>query len=192
MMRSILGAALIGLSIIAMVADASPNQTQRTALGEEYIPARVGDVGAVVASGRYKMMPRSAWLDAGLMPVTYTQIDWFLEAELAGKKEAVSFDQPVKRRPAWEKVRQEVLEKMISKNLLTKKEPKTSGAPLEFYRPKQWDRVMQQNLSYRFGHDVNFCKARIVIRALKHSGSVSGDLRWMDEIIINLSNGEGC
>ena len=188
MMRSILGAALIGLSVIAMVADASPNDVKKVSSQQ----AQMGDVGEMVASGRYKMMPRSAWLDAGLMPVTYTQLDWFLEVEVKGRTEGVRFDQPVKRRPAWEKVRKEALEKLIAKNLLTKKEPRTSGAPLEFYRPKEWDKVMQQSLSYRFGTDVSFCKARIVIRALKHPGSVSGDLRWMDEIIINLSDGDGC
>ena len=141
-----------------------------------------------VASGRYKMMPRSAWLDAGLTPVRYTQIDWFVEVKVTQATEAVKYDQPVKRRPLWESVRKEMLEKFIVENLLTKKEPRTSGAPLEFYRPKEWDRVIQQSLSYRYGKDLQFCEGRVVVRALKHSGSVTGDLRWMDEIIIPLKN----
>ena len=71
MMRSILGAALIGLSVIAMVADASPNDEKVSSASPD--GRRWGDG----RPGRYKMMPRVRGR-CGLMPVTYTQLDWAL------------------------------------------------------------------------------------------------------------------
>lgn len=143
-----------------------------------------------IVSGDYKLSPKSAWLDAKMMPVVYSHVHWFIEVNRMSKTEPVRFDQPVKRRPVWENIRKVALKKMIDKNLLSKEEPKSSGAPLEFYRPKQFDYLMQQALSYRLGSDVKFCKARLVIRAKKITPR--GDLRWMEEIIINLPSGNGC
>lgn len=140
-----------------------------------------------VASGRYKLQPKSAWLDAGMMPVNYSQVDWFLEVEVKSKLEPVRFDQPVKQRVAWEKVRVLILSELIGKNMLTRKEPGSSAAPLEFYRPKEWAYLIQQSLSYRFGSDVQFCKAQLVVRVKKLTPS--GDLRWIEEETIKLNTG---
>ena len=143
-----------------------------------------------VASGSYKLQPKSAWLDAGMMPVDFSHVHYFVEVRVTRTLEPVRYDQPVKRRAAWEKIRKEVLEKMIAENYLTKNEVRSSGAPMELYRPKQWDYEMQQSLSYRIGSDVQFCEARLVVRAKKLSPS--GDLRWMQEKVIDLSKGDGC
>ncbi len=164
---------LMTLAVIAIagVAFAAPDSTNFTE----------------VASGRYKLQPKSAWLDAGMMPVSYSQVDWFLEVDIKEKLEVVRFDQPVKHRPAWEKVRVLIFNELIRRNMLTQKEPGSSAAPLEFYRPKEWSYLLQQSLSYRLGSDVSFCKARLVIRVKKLTPS--GDLRWIEEETVKLDTG---
>ena len=98
MFKNIFAVAFAAIMVIAGVAFASPDQSDFTE----------------VASGRYKLQPKSAWLDAGMMPVEYSQVDWFLEVKVKDKLESVRFDEPVKQRPAWESVRQAILKKLIS------------------------------------------------------------------------------
>jgi len=141
-----------------------------------------------IASGRYHMMPRSAWLKDGMLPVKYVQVHWFLEASGLSGIESLSYDDPVKAHPEWEKVRKEALTKLIAAKLLTRS-ASSSSHPKEFYKPLEWRRTIQQALAYRYKKTLNFCKVRLVIRSLKDRNSVEGDLRWWDERVINLSDG---
>ena len=176
MVRSILGAILIGLSVLAMVADAQSSEIQQVSVGTEY---------KEVVSGRYWMMPRSAWLD--IKPLKYVQVHWYLEVSDLSLGESVAYDEPVKKRPEWEKLRKEALAKLIDAKLLTERDT-SSSHPSELYDELEWRRTVQQALSYRYGKAAKWCKARLVVRTLKDRGSVSGDLRWWNEEIINLSN----
>ena len=142
-----------------------------------------------VVSGRYWQMPRSAWLDEGLMPVKYVQIHWFLEVNDVRKIEPEKYDTPVKKYVIWEKIRKEILDAFVEEKLLTKRKGSSASFPKEIYDDREWSRTVKQALAYRYGYSIDFCNVRLVVHSLKHKGSVEGDLRWWDERIINLSNG---
>lgn len=178
MIKKLISAMLITACLIwtATVA-AGPNQSGDSSYTE-------------VASGRYYMMPRSAWLKEETIPMKYVQIFWFLEAKGLSSAESITLTSPTKHIKAWDRVREDALNKMISKRLLTKKNLSNSH-PKEFYEPRDWNRMIQQHFLHRGGKTYfEYCKARLVIRAFKADGARSGDLKWWDEITIPLVSGK--
>lgn len=139
-----------------------------------------------VISGRYHMAPKAAWLD--IKPLKHAQVHWFLEAEkvklLNGK---IKYDDSGINNVLWELTRKEIFDILVEAKLLTPRE--NSGShPSELYQTKEWERTVQQALSYRFGSDVTWCKARLVVRTLKLKNAVGGDLKWWDEKVYHLWN----
>jgi hypothetical protein len=154
----------------------------------ESLPVSTNDQYTEVVSGKYWMMPRSAWLEEGLVPAKYVQVHWYLEATELKKISKEEYDTPVRKYDLWEEVRKEMLEAFVNEGLLTKRKGKSMSFPAEIYDDREWSRTIKQAFAYRHGYSVNFCKARVVVRALKDKNSVSGDLKWWDEKVINLSN----
>lgn len=159
--------------------------TERTALAGE-----AGESFKEVASGRYYMIPRKAWLDSGVVPLRYHQVLWFIEAKGLSGGEAVSLNSAIKSHKSWDEVRRVALKALIDQGMLPKKHT-SSSHPREFYFPNDWNTGIQQHLFYRTGKTFSdYCEARLIIRASKHRGAVSGDLKWWEEIIIPLPAGK--
>jgi len=160
--------------ILPSVATANPSQ------GESYTE---------VASGKYYMMPRSAWLKEETIPMKYVQVFWFLEATGLGNATEITISSPTKNIKAWGEVRKDAFRKMVSRKLLTKTYL-SSSHPKEFYYPGDWNRLIQQYFLHRGGKTYEeYCKARLVVRAFKADGARGGDLKWWDEFTIPLVSG---
>ena len=176
MIKKLIGATLIAACLVWTAAiAASPNEGAENSY-------------TGVASGRYYMMPRSAWLKEETIPMRYVQVFWYLEATGLSNAENITLKSPTKHIESWDTARKDALNKMISKRLLTKVYL-SSSHPKEFYRPKDWNRMIQQHFLHRAGKTyLNYCKARLVIRAFKADGARSGNLDWWDEFVIPLAS----
>lgn len=149
---------------------------------------KVADDYKEVVSGRYYMMPKSAWLE--INPLRYEQVFWFVEANgLRGARD-IDLNTPIQSHASWETVRKAVVSALVEKKLLTKRSL-SSAHPRELYFPDEWNRSLQQQLLFRESKTYSsYCKATLVVRAKRHSGALEGDLKWWHEFRIPLPDGE--
>ena len=145
-------------------------------------------------SGRYYMTPRSAWLGE-LIPYKYTQVFWFIEVSGVAGTEESPIGAPIKSPEDWDKLRKASLSYLIEQKLLPKSHSHSSH-PREFFFPKEWNRSLQQQTSFRTGKSfTRYCKARLTIRKL---GTEKENLRlpkvgtWWRETVVALPDGTGC
>ena len=145
-------------------------------------------------SGRYYMMPRSAWLGE-LIPYKYTQVFWFIRVNDLGDTADCPVGAPIKSPEDWNTLRKAALKSLVEQKLLPKRHSHSSH-PREFYFPKDWNRSLQQQTSFRTGKSfTKYFNAQLVIRKL---GTQRENLRlpevgtWWTETVVDLPNGSAC
>lgn len=154
-------------------------------------PSQINQGYTEVVSGKYYMTPRDAWLKS-INPLKHAQVFWFIEANGLGGMSEAPVNAPIKSPKDWGTLRESALNALISLNLLPKRHSHSSQ-PREFYFPKEWNRSLQQQTSFRTKKSyTKYCKAKLTIRALKHSSAIGGDLKWWEEIVIPLPDGTNC
>ena len=160
-------------------------------------------------SGRFYLEPRSAFLDAGLTPLIYQQVQWWFEIEVKlrdGQPSDKVCSTPAANRPegsgtcvndpvgplrvlSTNITRKFVLDTLIKLKTLPKEKGRSLAFPRELYSDRLWEQLVRQSLDYQWGKNVEFCRARLVVRRLRHKSALQGDLKWWDEQIIIFPDG---
>ena len=140
------------------------------------------------------MIPPSAW-HGDLVPYKHTQVLWFVEATGLTDTQPCPVGAPIKSPEDWEKLRKSARSALRQQKLLPKSHSHSSH-PREFFWPLEWNRSLQQQMSFRTGKSfLRYCKARLTIRKL---GKHKENLRlpevgtWWNEIVVPLPDGTGC
>lgn len=128
-----------------------------------------------IAESMFPIRPLNEWFKHVPPPMLYKETHWAIEA-YGLQNGDVDYDE----------LRKFVLEQYVKLKIL----PEGVGSgntpfPSMFYKEAVWEKEIKSMILKKYGSKVQFCKARVTIRSKRRSATP--DLKWWDEITINLN-----